>query len=501
MTIIITEKSNILVDLLMMLPISGIFILIIPVKTTAKDLKCITINVTLQIFIVTLIIIITFDSTNPTFQFKNLYNFSSIFPSIKLGIDGISLIFLVLTTYIFPLIIFFTNTNNHKDNLKNTSKIRFYYLKFLIIELVIIITFITTNIFYFYIFFEIVLIPIYFLIGFLGSGVRKTRANYILFLYTLIGSFFILFAILYIYKITGTTCYETIIKHNFNFKEQIYLWICFYIAFITKIPIAPAHIWLPEAHVEAPTEGSVILASLLLKLGGYGFIRYNLSIFINASIYFKPYVATISTIIVIYASLIALRQIDFKRVIAYSSIAHINIIVAGLFSFSHCSIVGSIYQIISHGLVSAGLFFCCGVLYNKYHTRLIKNYTGLKQTIPIFSSLLLFFTFSNIAFPGTSSFVGEILILIGLFKSNPIICFFTASSLIFSASYSLWIYNRIMCGNIDSKYTLFSKETNNKEFIVLFILSITILFIGLLPNFILEPLNFSIAFSLKNIIN
>jgi proton-translocating NADH-quinone oxidoreductase chain M len=420
-----------------------------------------------------------FQPNNDNFTFFYKLNFFTNFFNIKFlfALDGISIFFYILTSLLITLCIFFV----WEENL-----IKEYFITLFSIHLILLIIFSTLNLFLFYIFFEALLIPMYVLIGFWGSRERKVRAAYLLFFYTVLGSILFLSSILYIYSTTGTFNYETLLQYNFSFKEQIFLWVAFFISFASKIPMFPFHIWLPEAHVEAPTVGSVLLAGILLKLGVYGLIRYNLVFFPAASHFFTPLIYVFALISIIAASLNAIRQTDLKRIIAYSSIAHMNIVVIGIFSFNIIGLSGALVQSVSHGFVSGALFFLIGIIYSKYHTRYIYYYSGLMQLIPLYSIFFLFFTLANIAFPGTSNFIGEFVILLGVYKNNKVCSTISAVSVVLSGAYSLWVYNRFAFGNLKSQFLLKYTDLNLNEFLILFYLAIPVIYLGVFPTILFD---------------
>lgn len=421
-----------------------------------------------------------FDKISGDFsQIITLFN-SSHFFSYSFGLDGLSTSFLFLSCLLTFLCILF---------IWDETKFKEYAINLLIIGLFLSFIFTVEDVLLFYVFFEAILIPMYLIIGIWGSRERKIRAVYLFFFYTLWGSLLTLVGILYIYSQTGTLNFEYLVSYPFTFTEQLFLWGAFFLSFASKIPMFPMHIWLPEAHVEAPTVGSVLLAGILLKLGVYGFLRYNITLFFDASIYFSPLVYLLSVIGVIYASLSALRQTDLKRIIAYSSIAHMNLVVLGIFSFNISGIEGSIIQSISHGFVSGGMFLLIGILYNRYHTRFLHYYGGLVHFMPIFSGLFLIFTMANIALPGTSSFIGEFLLLLGIYKENTITAVFSALGVILSGSYSLWLYNRVIFGNIKISYTQLFADINFREFIIMFSLLIFVLVLGISPNIFMRRIH------------
>ena len=373
----------------------------------------------------------------------------------------------------------------------NEKFLKEYMIVLLSINFLLLLIFSTIDLLFFYIFFEAVLIPMYLMIGFWGSRQRKIRAVYLFFFYTLIGSLCMLTALMYIYSVVGSLNYEYVYFYSFSLQEEYWLWIAFFLSFASKIPLFPFHIWLPEAHVEAPTVGSVLLAGILLKLGVYGFLRFNITLFPQASFFFTPLIFTLAIFGVIFASMNALRQTDMKRIIAYSSVAHMNLVTMGIFSFDIIALEGSILQSISHGFVSGGLFFLIGVLYRRYHSRLLYYFSGLTHMMPLYSAFFLILTMSNIALPGSSSFVGEFLILVGLFKLNVIATTLATLGVILCGSYSLWLYNRICFGNLKLSNILFYKDLDFNEFSILSIITLLVLFTGIYPNFFLKILHSS----------
>ena len=326
-------------------------------------------------------------------------------------------------------------------------------------------------------------------------GIKRTKGSciYMLFLYTLVGSVLMLLAILLMYAIAGTTDYQILLTVDFDPTLQKIMWLAFFASFATKVPMVPVHIWLPEAHVEAPTAGSVILAGVLLKLGSYGLLRFSMPLFPVGTIFFTPLVYTMAAIAVIYTSLTAIRQSDMKRIIAYASVAHMNVIIVGMFALNAQGIEGAIIQQLSHGLVSSALFLGVGVLYDRHHSRFVKYYGGMAHVMPIFVTIFMFFTMANIALPGTSSFVGEFLILVGAFQANTMITMLAATGMVLGGAYSLWLYNRVAFGNLKIQSIHEFSDVNRREFFVQLPLILGTLLMGIYPEIFLDPMHASVS--------
>jgi proton-translocating NADH-quinone oxidoreductase chain M len=432
------------------------------------------------VFIISLTLFLLFDRTFSGFQF--IFDFVWVESSnlnLSVGADGISIVFILLSTLLVPLCLL-----SSWDNISKHYKE--YIISFLMMESFLILVFSVRDLLLFYIFFESVLIPMFVLIGVWGSRQRKVRASYLFFLYTLLGSVLMLLAILYIFSSRGCTDYEVLLTSSFTFKEQCFIWLAFFASFASKVPMLPVHIWLPEAHVEAPTAGSVVLAGILLKLGSYGFIRFSLPLFPEACLYFTPFIFVLSILGVVYPSLTAIRQTDLKRIIAYTSIAHMNLVMLGIFSFNIVGLEGAILQSLSHGFVSSALFFLIGILYDRHHTRMVLYYAGLAHIMPIFTIIFFFFTMANIAIPGTSSFIGEFLLLSGIFKINTSAAFFGATGMVLGGSYSLWLLNRIVFGNLKVQYISNFTDISFRESVMLSPLIFFTFLLGISPKIFID---------------
>lgn len=410
---------------------------------------------------------------------ENRFEFKEVWEGITLGVDSVSMFFVLLTTMIMPICILGSWEMRRSKELIGLL---------LIMEGIIIIVFTVMDIIVFYVFFEAVLIPMFLIIGGWGSRERKVKAGYYLFLYTLFGSVWMLLGLLMIYMEVGSTSYEVILMEGISEGRQAILWLGLFIGFAVKVPMVPVHIWLPEAHVEAPTVGSVVLASILLKLGTYGMIRYLIKLLPIGTVYFTPVVYVLCMIGIVYTSLTAIRQTDMKRIIAYASVAHMNMTLVGLFSGTVEGYEGAVLQMLAHGFVSGGLFICIGVLYERHHSRLVKYYSGVALVMPVYSILFLVLTMANIGLPGTSSFVGEFLILMGIFKVNVLVAVVSATTMVLGGGYSLWLYNRVAYGNINEGMSKGGVDVTKRELWMLIPLVGLTIVIGIYPEVFLGEL-------------
>ena len=453
---------------------------------TAKYVSLFTATVN---FLISIYLWISFDQSISSFQFVENREWISGFINYKVGIDGISILFIVLTTFITPLCIISVN---------NTIKVRLrdFLIAILIMQSFMIGVFCALDLIVFYLFFEAGLIPMFLIIGIWG-GPKRVYSAFKFFLYTLLGSVLMLVAIISIYWISGTTDVMKLYELGIDAKYQNLLWLAFFSSFAVKTPMWPVHTWLPDAHVEAPTAGSVLLAAILLKMAGYGFIRFSLGLFPIASEIFTPLIYTLSVIAIVFTSLIALMQEDMKKLIAYSSVAHMGFVTLGIFTIQQQGIEGSIIQMISHGLVSAALFFSVGVVYERMNSRLISSYGGIVTIIPKYSILFMLFTLAALGLPGTSGFVGEFLILMGVFKDNFLVAVMASFGVILGAAYMLWLYKRVVFGRLINKDLTKMDDLNKSEYFILTCLAIPILFFGFYP----EPLINTIEVSVNDLIN
>lgn len=441
--------------------------------------RLITLFSTLFSFFLITILTIFFNYSSLSSQFKLDFFHSNFFNvDYSLSLDGLSILFVFLTN----LLIFLCTLLNWSTS----YKLKEFLICLLFVQFFLLNVFCVGDLLLFYVFFEAILMPLFIMIGVWGSRERKVWAAYQFFLYTLFGSVFMLLAILFVYLHVGFTDFYTLSYVSFSLNRQFILWFLFFFGFAIKVPMFPVHIWLPEAHVEAPTAGSVLLAGVLLKLGTYGVLRFLIPLFPTASFYFAPLVFLFSLIGVVYASLSTLAQVDLKKIVAYSSVAHMSFVVLGLFGFNIPAISGSIFLMLSHGLVSGGLFFLVGFIYERYKTRLLPYYGGLVTVMPLYAFFFLVFSLSNMALPGTSSFIGEFLIMLGLVSFNSVATVIGSFGMVFSAAYSLWLYNRLLTGSIKSIFIKFYSDLSFKEFVIMFILLFFVILTGIYPSLFLD---------------
>ena len=440
-------------------------------------------------FLLSLYLWSVFDKSATEFQYVENREWLSGYVNYKVGVDGISILFILLTTFITPICIISVNATI-KHRLKD------FLVAILIMETLMIGVFCSLDLVIFYLFFEAGLIPMFLIIGIWG-GERRVYSAFKFFLYTLLGSVLMLIAIISIYWITGTTDVEKLYEIGIGEQYQNLLWLAFFSSFAVKTPMWPVHTWLPDAHVEAPTAGSVLLAAILLKMAGYGFIRFSVGLFPVASEYFTPLVFALSLVAIVYTSLVALMQEDMKKLIAYSSVAHMGFVTLGIFTMTQQGIEGSIFQMISHGLVSAALFLCVGVVYERMHTRLISKYGGLVNIMPRYAIVFMVFTLGALGLPGTSGFIGEFLILMGAFKKNFLVATIASLGVILGAAYMLWLYKRIIFGEIINSEVRNMIDLKKFEIVILFLLVAPIIFFGFYP----EPLINSVETSVSSLLD
>ena len=476
-------------------PLVGVIFILLrkgSIEVVERSAKNIAVLVSLVNFFVSCYLWSKFNPTIPGFQFVEESKWIANFATYKMGVDGISIFLVILTTFISPICIF-AAINSLKKRTKE------FLIAILVMQTFMVGVFCALDLFLFFLFFEGGLIPMFLIIGIWG-GERRVYSALKFFLYTFLGSIFLLIAIIAVYWNMNTLDIVKLLNTKIPENLQTWLWLGFFISLAIKLPMWPFHTWLPDAHVEAPTPGSVILATILLKISGYGFIRFSLGLFPIASHYFANFIFVLSIIGIIYASLVALMQTDMKKLIAYSSVAHMGYVTIGIFSFTKQGMDGAIFQMISHGVISASLFLCVGVLYDRVYSRLIKDYSGLVNSMPRFAFMFVAASLANVGLPGTSGFIGEFLVLIGTFKVNYIVTIFAASGVILSATYSLWLCKRVVFGqfkvnNSDEKL----KDLDFTEIAILFILMFVTILLGIYPNIILEPISSSVDLVVKNI--
>ena len=475
----------ILSSLILLPTIGALFVLFGRSSSNYNAAKYIALFISVGNFILSLYLWYLFDKNTSGFQFVEERKWLEGFINYKVGIDGISILFVVLTTFIIPLCIISVNSTI-KHRLKD------FIVAILFMETMMIGVFCSLDLVIFYLFFEAGLIPMFLIIGIWG-GERRVYSAFKFFLYTLLGSVLMLVAIISIYWITGTTDVIKLYELGIDVNYQNLLWLAFFSSFAVKTPMWPVHTWLPDAHVEAPTAGSVLLAAILLKMAGYGFIRFSVGLFPVASEYFVPLIFTLSLIAIIYTSLVALMQEDMKKLIAYSSVAHMGFVTMGIFTMTPQGIEGSIFQMISHGIISAALFFTVGVVYERMHTREIKNYGGLVSVMPRYAIVFMIFTLGSLGLPGTTGFVGEFLILLGTFKVNFTVATIASLGVILGAAYILWLYRRVVFGEITNPDVKKLNDLNKPEMIILSFLAIVSILFGFYPDPLLSTTSASVG--------
>ena len=474
-----------ILSLVTFLPLVGaLFCLVVNGPKEAVDRNCrsAALLTSLATFLVSLVLWVRFDPTKASFQFEEKLDWvPALSIGYHVGIDGISLFFVLLSTLLTPICILASWESVQ-------VRVKEYMIAFLVLETFMVGMFCALDLALFYVFFEGVLIPMFLIIGIWG-GKRRVYAAFKFFLYTLLGSVLMLLAIIAIYWQVGTTDLPTAMeKLELPFTWQCWLWLAFFASFAVKVPMWPVHTWLPDAHVEAPTAGSVILAGVLLKMGGYGFLRFSIPLLPEASQYFAPLVFGLSIVAVIYTSLVALVQEDMKKLIAYSSVAHMGFVTIGAFIMNMQSVQGSIFQMLSHGIVSAALFLCVGVVYDRMHTREIAAYGGLVHRMPRYAFTFMFFTLASVGLPGLSGFVGEFLVLVGTFKANTWVAFLATTGIILGAAYALWLYRKIIFGELTKDSLKGILDMNRREIAVFLPLVLITLWMGIYPSSFLDPM-------------
>ncbi len=453
-----------------------------------RNAKWVALATTVFTFVVSLFILAGFDPSDTGFQFVEDRQWL-LGLRYKLGVDGISILFVLLTTFLMPLVI--------ASCWDVTHRVKEYMIAFLVLETLMLGVFLALDLVLFYLFFEAGLIPMFLIIGIWG-GKNRIYASFKFFLYTFLGSVLMLVAMVAMFAEAGTTDIPTLMTYNFSSETfpilgvqivggmQTLMWIAFFASFAVKMPMWPVHTWLPDAHVQAPTGGSVVLAAILLKMGGYGFLRFSLPMFPVASDYLAPFVLWLSAIAIVYTSLVALVQADMKKLIAYSSVAHMGFVTAGIFALNQQGLDGAIFQMISHGFISGALFLCVGVIYDRMHTREIEAYGGLVNRMPAYAAIFMLFTMANVGLPGTSGFVGEFLTLVGMFQANTWVAAVATTGVIFSAGYALYLYRRVVMGDlIKESLKSITDMTAREKWIFAPLVAMTIL-LGVYPSLVTD---------------
>ena len=478
-----------LLSVITFLPLTGVLFLLLirgNTESVATNARLVALWVSGFTFLLSLSLYFGFDTEMTGYQFEERADWiSGSGITYHLGVDGISMPFILLSTFLTPLSILASWKSI-------THRVRDYMIAFLVLEVMMVGMFASLDMLMFYLFFEGVLIPMFIIIGVWG-GAERVYAAFKFFLYTLLGSVLMLVCMLVMYHLAGTTDIPALSAFAFSPELQFWLFLGFFASFAVKVPMWPVHTWLPDAHVQAPTAGSMILAGVLLKMGGYGFIRFSLPMFPDASEYFAPFIFVLSIVAVIYTSLVALAQSDMKKLIAYSSVAHMGFVTIGIFTLTEQGIAGAMFQMISHGLVSAALFFCVGVVYDRLHTREISAYGGVVDAMPRYAAFFMFMMLASVGLPGTSGFVGEMLVLVGAWEASHWVAIFAATSLILGACYMLWLYRRVVFGRAEKPEVLEMAGLDRREVLIFVPLTILVLWFGVYPSTLLDVMAYSVS--------
>ena len=478
-----------LLSVITFLPLTGVLFLLLirgNTESVATNARLVALWVSGFTFLLSLSLYFGFDAEMTGYQFEERADWiSGSGISYHLGVDGISMPFILLSTFLTPLSILASWKSI-------THRVRDYMIAFLVLEVMMVGMFASLDMLMFYLFFEGVLIPMFIIIGVWG-GAERVYAAFKFFLYTLLGSVLMLVCMLVMYHLAGTTDIPALSAFAFSPELQFWLFLGFFASFAVKVPMWPVHTWLPDAHVQAPTAGSMILAGVLLKMGGYGFIRFSLPMFPDASEYFAPFIFVLSIVAVIYTSLVALAQSDMKKLIAYSSVAHMGFVTIGIFTVAEQGIAGAMFQMISHGLVSAALFFCVGVVYDRLHTREISAYGGVVDAMPRYAAFFMFMMLASVGLPGTSGFVGEMLVLVGAWEASHWVAIFAATGLILGACYMLWLYRRVVFGRAEKPEVLEMAGLDRREVLIFVPLTILVLWFGVYPSTLLDVMAYSVS--------
>ena len=478
-----------LLSVITYLPLTGVLFLLLirgNTESVATNARLVALWVSGFTFLLSLSLYFGFDAEMTGYQFEERADWiSGSGISYHLGVDGISMPFILLSTFLTPLSILASWKSI-------THRVRDYMIAFLVLEVMMVGMFASLDMLMFYLFFEGVLIPMFIIIGVWG-GAERVYAAFKFFLYTLLGSVLMLVCMLVMYHLAGTTDIPALSAFAFSPELQFWLFLGFFASFAVKVPMWPVHTWLPDAHVQAPTAGSMILAGVLLKMGGYGFIRFSLPMFPDASEYFAPFIFVLSVVAVIYTSLVALAQSDMKKLIAYSSVAHMGFVTIGIFTLTEQGIAGAMFQMISHGLVSAALFFCVGVVYDRLHTREISAYGGVVDAMPRYATFFMFMMLASVGLPGTSGFVGEMLVLVGAWEASHWVAIFAATGLILGACYMLWLYRRVVFGRAEKPEVLEMAGLDRREVMIFVPLTILVLWFGVYPSTLLDVMAYSVS--------